>query len=348
MAPGSRWRWCSAAAAMTLALGVAACGNDGGSQGGDLSGAADLGPAPDLTPPCLSDGKPVALGGRYGAQVSLAINARIPADCTNACLLDADTTSRMLLLIDVTQAGGKLTLVARPCSFTLPSVSLKGVGEIRLVAPDALVRALPPVEAGATLDGATTCAGFTPDALPIVIGARLADPIRDALPRWQKGGLPMPVALCGGRPETRCDATAESGCLCDLDGDGNPGATVQAPTGLPVLADVHDVYVALRSVLSLRAAVWPEAPGQPTAGQRLKGTVADIVLDQSPVGCRHTPEGGGAPTPCNDGDINAIAGLNPQLAASRTRTSTLLAMPVPMGESCDQLLADAATLFRTP
>ena len=53
-----------------------------------------------------------------------------------------------------------------------------------------------------------------------------------------------------------------------MEGDGNAGATVQSPTGLPVLTDVHEVYLGLRSVFRLRAVVWPAASGQTTPPKR--------------------------------------------------------------------------------
>ena len=97
---------------------------------------------------------------------------------------------------------------------------------------------------------------------------------------------------------------------------------------------------------SLRATVWPQATGQSTPGQRFKGTLGDLLFDQSPVGCLHTPEGGGMPTPCDDGNLSAVVGLNPRLGPSANKASTFVAVPVPAMETCAQLAADAATLFR--
>ncbi len=319
---------------------VAGCG--GGSDGG---GAADMSMAPpaDMTPAgpevCKTDNQPVALGAHYGVEAKLLVHVSIPA------LFDQDATSTLLLLADIADNGRTVTV--HPCHIDIPKVALpvKNTPPVVLTASDALVQSLKAIQSTATLGGNTTCASFDSDPLAIVIGAHLAMPSTDPLPSYVANAMP-PVKLCGGMASVTCDATMDDGCICDQDADGKPGATVSA-SGLPSLDDVDEVYLALRTVVSLDGMVFPPTMGQLTAGQRLKGKVAGLKLEQSPVGCRQTPAGGGGThQDCSDMIVKAVAGLNPTITPSQSGDSPFVAMPVPDGETCQQLVTDAPTLFK--
>jgi hypothetical protein len=177
------------------------------------------------------------------------------------------------------------------------------------------------------------------DALAIVLGARLSLPASDPLPTFSLSATP-PVALCGHAAATLCDANVENGCICDQEGDGKAGATVGA-SGVPVLDDVDRVYLALRTVIALTGRVFPASATQSTPGQRLKGTVDGLTLEQSPVGCHHMTG-----IDCTDQETNSVAQLNPKVTQSKTNPSTFVAMPVPADETCAQLAIQAASLFR--
>lgn len=304
-------------------------------------------PAPDLAQPaCQSDGKQIHLGKKYGIKVTLNVNVKVPSDCVaDSCILDKDTASQMLLLADVVQADAQLTFQAKACRFQVPPVALKNQPQPTvLTASDALVQSVQVAPSQTALDGATTCAGFKVPPFALVIGAHLANPPVDPVPVYS-GSKNPPVTYCDGKASVACDAAMAYGCVCDLDKDGKPGATVGA-SGVPAFDDVDQVYLALRTVVGLDATVWPESPGQPTPGQRFKGSVSGLKLDQSPVGCHHTPQGGGAPYDCTALETNSVAQLNPRLSQSVNTASSFVAMPVPDGETCAQLIADAPALFK--
>lgn len=298
----------------------------------------------DMTQVCASDNMPVALAKHYGVKVSLNVNVKVPSDCMgDSCILDKDAASQLLMLADITQTGAGLTMTAHPCHIVIPPVALKGQPmPTVLTASDMLAQAVKPVTVMAMLDGANTCSNFALPPIPILIGARLANPASDALPVFN---IANGVTLCGGKASTTCDAAMDTGCVCDQDADGKLGATVAA-SGVPALDDVDKLYLVLRTVVSLKAQVYPSGAGQATAGQRFKGAVSSLTLEQSPVGCHHTPAGGGAPYDCTPSEVNSAAQLNPRIAQSANLPSSFIAMPVADSETCDQLAADAPTLFK--
>ena len=316
---------------------LAACG--GSSATNDMTIAAP----PDLAmvATCTSDGQPVALAAHYGIQAKLNVNVKVPAGCTSdACLLDKDAKAGILLLADITQNGTSATVSARPCTIDIPPVALNGKPQpppTQLTASDTLVQSVSAVMATSTLDGANTCAGLSSAPLAIVLGAHLKAPATDPLPLFTASG----VKLCDGMASSLCDQTSDFGCICDQEEDGKPGATVGA-TGVPALSDVDEVYLALRTVFSMKGTVWPASAGQATPGQRIKGTIASLTLEQSPVGCHRSGNGG---MDCDATTTTSVAGLNPQVTQSMNSDSIFVAMPVAEGTTCAQLEAAAGALF---
>lgn len=332
--------------ALVLLLGLSGCSGGHGSSDG---GVVDLG-APDLIPACTSDGKPAALAARYGLRLDLAITARVPAGCEdNGCILDSDTSARLLLLASVEQQGRDLHFTLQPCQEALPTVALDGRGgqpPTVLTAPDALLQSLRPVSGAATLDGDATCSRFALGPLALVLGARLADPLTDPLPSYSKKATP-PVPLCDGRASSDCypsaDAgAADTGCVCDQDHDGMPGATVGA-SGVPALSDVDQIDLANRTVFTLSGLALPVAAGE--TASRLHGTLAGLRLDQSPVGCHH---GAATPYKCTTDETDSVARLSPGLTQSAFTASNFLAVPVAADATCSTLIAQAKTLFQEP
>jgi hypothetical protein len=278
----------------------------------------------------------------------LNVNVKVPGDCTgDGCILDQDALSSLLLLADVAQQGSNVTVTAHACSIQIPPVALHGQPmPTQLSASDMLVQSVAPVTAQATLDGPNVCARMTSAPIPIVLGAQLANVTGDMLPTFSLANMP-PVKLCNGSPATACNgpAAANRPCVCDQDGDSKPGATVAA-SGVPALDDVDQMYLALRTVIALDGQVFPSSAGQATPGQRLKGKVANLTLEQSPLGCHHAGQGGAAPSDCTPSEVDSVARLNPRVTQSVNTDSTFVAIPVPDGETCDKLIADAPTLFR--
>jgi hypothetical protein len=326
-------------ASIGLVVAVAGCGGGGGMDMG--SKTPDMGTGMET---CMTDNMPVALSAHYGVKATLNVNIKVPSDCTDACIFDGDSKSSLLLLADMTQNGNNAMVSVTPCQIKIPPVALKGQPmPVTLTAPDALVQSVKAVMSTATLSGSNTCSGFSSMPIAIVIGSKLGMPQSDALPKFDMAANP-PVKLCGGMATTRCDAAVDTGCICDQEGDGKLGATVTA-SGVPVLTDVDQVYLALRTVVALDGKVFPPSAGQATPGQRIKGNVAGLKLEQSPVGCRHNDMMGNT-MDCTPGDVNSIAGFNPLVTQSTNNASTFVAMPVSAAETCAQLVTDAPTLFQ--
>jgi hypothetical protein len=307
-----------------------------------------MSPTPDMGPTletCKTDNMPVKLEAHYGVKGALNVNIKVPSDCTDACILDKDAVASIYLLADVTQNGQSAMVTATPCKIVIPPVALKGQPmPTTLTAPDSLVQTITPVSSTAAISGANTCSGLLSMPIPILLGTRLTAPATDPLPLYDMSKMPQ-VALCGGMASVTCDAATDFGCICDQEADGKPGATVGA-SGVPAFDDVDQVYLGLRTVVQLDGSVFPPSPGQTTPGQRLKGNIAGLKLEQSPVGCHHTPGGGGAPYDCTPSEVNSVAMLNPLVTQSVNNKSTFVGMPVPAGYTCSQLIADAPTLFK--
>ena len=63
----------------------------------------------------MPDGKTVALTGRYAVRANLLVNVKVVAGCTGqACIVDNDANSELLLVADLAQIGHARR--PRPCS----------------------------------------------------------------------------------------------------------------------------------------------------------------------------------------------------------------------------------------
>lgn len=295
---------------------------------------------------CVDDGLVVALASRYAIQARLVVNLRVPAGCDgDTCILDTDARAGVLLLAEVAQSGRTAALEARACRLDIPPVALKGqLQPTEMHVPNVVMRSLAPVTAVGTLGGDTTCAPFSSDLIPIPMGFRLRDVIQDPLPAFHASAVP-PVKLCDGTAASNCAETQDRGCICDQEGDGEPGASLEA-SGVPALDDVDRVYVGLRVLLQLDGQVFPASAAQATQGPRLEGTIRSFALEQSPVGCRRTAAGGaGSAHDCEPLVVDAIARLNPEHRQSIHTPSTFLALPVDAEMDCDRLETAAESLF---
>jgi hypothetical protein len=317
---------------------LAACGSSTNSPvdgGGD--GAHQM-----LT--CMPDSQPVALAARYAVQANLLVNVKVTPGCSGAsCLVDADAHSTLLLLADVTQTGQMATITARPCQIQIPPVALKGGNKpVTLNVPRGLVDSVKPVVATGTLDGTTTCANFSATPITLVIGANLANLASDPLPQ-------SATKLCGNAAGTRClsnttPAPSDTGCVCDQEGDGKLGASLDA-ANIPALDDIDKVYVDLRTSVTLTGQVYPSASGQTNPGQRIIGKVDGLTLEQSILGCHRNLAAPATPRECDASDTGAVAGFNPAVSQSANGDSTFVAVPLAAGDTCDTLIANQATLF---
>lgn len=309
---------------------AAGCGGGGGSGNQDMAGGTEV---------CKTDGKDIALSGKYAVRAQLAVNVKVEPTCSGAaCLVDADSEAELLFLADVTQNGTSATLVATPCGITIPKIALKGQNmPVELTVSDALIQSVKPVTATATMSGTKTCSTFTLQPINLLFGASLANRTTDALPGYTAGGSP-PVKLCGGVASTKCDpAPSETGCVCDQEGDGDPGATLGAKN-LPATG-VDKVFVNLRASVTLGGQIFPDKMRIGVTGQAINGEVSALTLEQKILGCKQ------GTVACDAITTGAVGALNPGIKQSVNDKSTFAAVAVADSYTCADVKAQEAGLF---
>jgi hypothetical protein len=324
------------------ALATVGCGSGAKMNGGGDGGMMEV---------CAPDGKAVALSGRYAVQANLVVNVKVVAGCSGAsCIVDSDANSELLLLADITQTGGSATAKVTPCKIVIPPVALKNQPmPVQLTVPDALNASVLPVTSTAALGGSSTCASFDAQPITLALGANLANTAADALPNYMAGANP-PVVLCGGVETTACASTAnpvgptQTGCVCDQEGDAKIGATLLAKNA-PGYQDIDKIDVDLRTSVTLKGQVFPQAATQAHPGQRIKGTVQGLKLDQNVLGCHRAITAPATPRDCTPDEVGVVAGFNPAVTQSPNGSSTFVAVPVGASDDCNAIKAQEATLF---
>jgi hypothetical protein len=323
---------------------VVALGACSGSTGSTNDGGADMHHGAEV---CTPDGQNVALTGQYGVQASLLVNVKVTPGCSGAsCIVDTDANAELLLLATIATSGTTANVMnVQPCKIVIPPVALKGqMMPLTLSAPKALVASVKPVSSVGTLSGTMTCANFNAQPITLALGANLKNPATDMLPQFTQGGTPE-IPLCGNMVTTACltkttPAPTDFECVCDQDADGKPGATLNA-ANVPGLADLDEVYVDLRTSVTLAGQVFPQAAGQTNPGQRIQGKVTGLALDTSVLGCHHSMP----PSDCTDSDTGTAAALNPAVTQSVNGDSTFTAVPLSASDTCDTLIANETALF---
>lgn len=316
-----------------------------------LFGCGDATPTPSLDleggdgalETCTPDGQPIVMTGRYAMKVDLLLRLKVVAGCEGAaCLVDADSAGSALVLVDAAQSGQAATLSATLCALGVPPLQFKAQATpVTVTVSPAVLATAMPANATASLDGTQTCAGLTTDPLTFTLGARLADKVNDPLPGYTVNALP-PLVMCDGSASTACTATSATGCICDQDGDGKPGATF-GTTNTPGVDDIDAIYVDQRISLSLRGQVYPRAAE--ATGPRMKGTIPSVKFDQNVLGCHRATAQAGGPRDCDKVDNVIVSSFGPAATLSTARPSTFSAVPVAAGFDCAALRAQAATLF---
>jgi hypothetical protein len=312
---------------LAAAIGAVGCG--GGSS-------SDMGTDGGMTmETCMPDGKTVAVSGRYAVKANLLVNVKVVAGCSGAaCIVDNDANAELLLLADLVQTGTSVSATVQPCKIVIPPVALKNQPmPVQLTVSDTLIASVKPVSSTAMLGGASTCASFEAQPITIALGASLANPGSDALPSFTSTATPA-VILCGGAATTPCATATDKACVCDQESDGKLGASVAAKNA-PGFEDIDQLYVDLRTSVTLSGEVFP--------GQKIKGTVQGLKLDQNVLGC-HRANAPGV-RDCMDTETNTVAGFNPQVTQSVNGSSTFVAVPTGTAETCATIKAMEATLF---
>lgn len=316
----------------TVVLALAACGGSSNNNDVDMAGGAKV---------CTTDGNDIALAPKYAVRAALNVNVKVEPNCSGAaCLVNADSEAELLFLAEATQSGTTASMIVTPCDITIPKIALKGQNmPVELTVSEALIASVKPVTASGTLSGTKTCSTFALQPINLLFGASLTNPTSDPLPGYTAGGNPA-VKLCGGVATTACDpAPADKGCVCDQDGDGDPGATLGAKN-LPATS-VDKVFVNLRAAVTLGGQVFPSKTASGgVAGQAISGEVSALTLEQKILGCKT------GTTPCDAITTGAVGALNPGITQSVNDKSTFSAVAVGAGFTCAQVKAQKATLFQ--
>jgi hypothetical protein len=294
----------------TVAL-AAACGG-GGSGGGD----PDAGSSEETCTP----GSPFDLDMRAGVLATL--NVHVDA----SGLVETDTTAELMLLLDVSQDNTDVGVIATLCDIQIPEIPLNGQPKpLRFEAGPGLIDSVASVSGVASLDGTTTCSILTSEDITLVLGARLSDPANDALPEADDTGAFTECPPAGAN----CELAIGTGCACDQESDGNPGATLLAMNTPAV--DFDEVYVNLRTTFSLAGEVW--------SSDLVVGEI-ECTLEQGILGCHK-----GNNEDCNAAEVGAVKNLNPDITAQPGNPSTFRAVRVADTLSCAELLEMRDTLF---
>lgn len=279
--------------------------------------------APDFTEKCLATGTFAPLTGR--AAVKGTLNVHVDA----GGLIKVDTTSTLLLAMDLVQTGTDVAVTAEVCTIEVPDVPLAGQDmPIRFEVPEATIRSVGTVGGTATLSSADqACADFTAQPITLVLGARL-DPATAAT-------APLPVADDSGAfpvcapPGSSCATATGTACACDQELDTFPGATLIAHD-VPAV-DLDQVYVALRTTFSLTGKVF--------STDSVRGTIA-ASLESSVLACKLSDG-----TPCSLQNVRTVRTLNPVVTQQDGNPSAFRAVRIDPALSCADIIAQQAILF---
>lgn len=245
-------------------------------------------------------------------------------------LITVDTTSEIILAMDLAQTDTQVGVSAELCQIQIPDVPLAGQDmPIHLEVQQATLDSVGTVGGTAALGSPdATCTKLDSEPITLVLGARL-DPATIAtapLPTSDDaGGFPA----CAPSADSACSAATGTACACDQESDGKPGATLIA-RNVPAI-DLDQVYVALRTTFALHGQVW--------SGDLVKGTI-DATLDTGVLACK-LADG----TMCGATDLRVVRTLNPVVTQQPALPSTFRAVRVAAGTTCADVLANKATLF---
>ena len=270
--------------------------------------------------PC-SPGKSFSLGGSYGVLATLNETVEV----LGLELEDPNPQAELLLIVNLTQTGLEVDVTALVCDIKIPEIQLKNQPLPIIFQPGStLLGSVPPVATVAGLSGDTTCSVFantTP--LAVVLGARLADAVNDPLP------TDATTQGCGGNAVGACASATGAGCVCDQEADGHAGATLVIQNA-PVIPDLDEVYVTLRTTVLLT--------GEVHSSDMIRGTV-DGTLEQTILDC-HRLSG-----PCDAAAAGAIRNINPSIEQDPMWPSTFVAKKIEATWDCMRLIANRDELF---
>lgn len=274
--------------------------------------------AGDFFDRCDASGTFAPVSGR------MAVSATLNVHVDSGGLLELDTSSKMLLVVDLEQQGTQLTVSSTLCRVRIPDIPLAGQEmPITFDVPDATVASVPTASGSGELSVADQlCTPIRTAPTTIIVGAKLSVP-----------DGPLPAADDNGAfracAPTNCAATGDRDCACDQEDDGAPGATLIAHN-VPAI-ELDQVYVALRTTFFL--------DGRVHASDLLKGRI-DASLETAVLGCRLV-----SGTPCTTMNVNLVKTLNPIVTPLADNPSTFRAVRIAPAMTCGDVIANEGVLF---
>jgi hypothetical protein len=281
--------------------------------------------APNYAELCVTDQPTFApLTGR--AAVLGTLNVHVDA----GGLIMTDTTSKLLLALDLTQTGTQIGVRAEVCNITIPDVPLAGQDmPIHFEIPAATLDSVGTVMGAASLGSANeTCTVLDTEPITLVLGARL-DPTMLATAPLPSADDSAVFSACAPSPTTACSSATGTGCACDQESDGHPGATLIA-RNVPAI-DLDEVYVTLRTTFSLHGKVW--------STDLVKGKV-DATLDTGVLACKLLDG-----TNCGPNNLRTVRTLNPVVTQQPSTPSTFRSVRIPTTMTCAEIVANQSKLF---
>ncbi len=292
-----------------------------------MSGCGGSAAQPDAQPffdRCEPSGTFQSLTGRFAVQA--ALNVHVDA----GGLIEVDTSSKMLLVMNLEQSETHLTVQATLCRVLIPDIPLAGQElPITFLVPDATVASIPMVGgAGSLATPDQTCTTLDSNPLTIVVGAKLGagGEAVDPLPAADDDGN---FPACQPSAAEPCTTATGTSCACDQEADGEPGATLIA-RNIPAI-DLDQVYVALRTTFALH--------GRVHTTDEVKGRI-DASLETGVLGCKLIDG-----TPCSAQNVRLVKTLNPIVTPQDGNPSTFRAIRVPTETGCADVIANEGLLF---
>ncbi len=258
----------------------------------------------------------------------MAVQAALDVHVDAGGLIEVDTTSTLLVGLDLVQTGTALAITAEVCSIEIPDVPLAGQDKpIHFEIAEATIASVGKVTGTGSLGSADqTCTTISSDPITLVLGAKVDPLVTGTLPVAADDGT---FPECAPAPETLCATATGTECACDQEGDGKPGATLAA-TNVPIV-DIDEAYVALRTTFSLA--------GQVFTSDTFNGIVT-ASLESSILACRLRTQ-----KPCIDQDLRSVRNLDPIVTQQPDTPSTFRAVRIDPALTCAQIVAQRAFLF---
>jgi hypothetical protein len=291
---------------------------------GGCGGSAVTPDAQDFFERCEPSGPFAPLTGRAAIQGTL--NVHVDA----GGLIEVDTSSKMLLLMDIAQDGTNIGITASLCRITIPDIPLAGQ-EMPIVfqVPDATTASVPTISETATLSSPDqSCANLDSRPITLVLGARL-DPTAVETAPLPNADDNASFPVCSPSATTACSVATGIDCACDQESDDQPGATLIA-RNVPAI-DLDQVYVSLRTTFSLH--------GKVHTSDLVKGRI-DASLETGILDCRLIDG-----SPCTIENFRLVKALNPVITPQLGNPSTFRAVRIPDAMTCAEIIANEGMLF---